>query len=74
MFRTGPEILQQASQLVSTATGCKLYAVSNDKDDANSVYVTEIWESKDVSFWKLKTAYLRWSKKNPQPKKNQIYK
>jgi len=27
-----------------------------------------------VSFWKLKTAYLRWSKKNPQPKKNQIYK
>lgn len=22
-----------------------------------------------VSFWKLKTAYLRWSKKNPQPKK-----
>ena len=41
------DILIQASQLVSTAKGCKLYAVSNDKDDANSVYVTEIWDSKD---------------------------
>lgn len=41
------DILIQASQLVSTAKGCKLYAISNDKDDANSVYVTEIWDSKD---------------------------
>lgn len=40
-------ILIQASQLVSIAKGCKLYAVSNDKDDASSVYVTEIWDSKD---------------------------
>ncbi|BAP33381.1 antibiotic biosynthesis monooxygenase [Chryseobacterium sp. StRB126] len=41
------DILIQASQLVSTAKGCKLYTVSHDKDDANSVYVTEIWENKD---------------------------
>ncbi|REC62942.1 antibiotic biosynthesis monooxygenase [Chryseobacterium pennae] len=40
-------ILIQASQLVSTAKGCNLYAVSSDKDDATSVYVTEIWDSKD---------------------------
>ncbi|MBV8328009.1 MAG: antibiotic biosynthesis monooxygenase [Chryseobacterium sp.] len=41
------DILIQAAQLVSTAKGCKLYAVSNDRDDATSVYITEIWDSKD---------------------------
>ena len=40
-------ILIEASQLVSTAKGCKLYVVSRDKNDPNSVYVTEIWDSKD---------------------------
>lgn len=40
-------ILIEASQLVSTAKGCQLYVVSRDKNDPNSVYVTEIWDSKD---------------------------
>lgn len=40
-------ILIEASQLVSTAKGCKLYVVSRDKNDPNAVYVTEIWDSKD---------------------------
>ncbi|MCL1670346.1 putative quinol monooxygenase [Elizabethkingia ursingii] len=41
------DILIQASQLVSTAKGCHLYAVSHEKDDATSVYITEIWDSKN---------------------------
>lgn len=40
-------ILLEASQLVSTAKGCKLYVIGKDVDDANAVYVTEIWESRE---------------------------
>lgn len=40
-------ILLKASELVSTAKGCKLYAISKDENDTNSVYVTEIWDSKE---------------------------
>lgn len=41
------EILIQASKLVSTAKGCNIYAIGKDKNDANSIYVTEIWDSKE---------------------------
>jgi len=40
-------ILLQASKLVSTATGCKVYAIGKDENDTNSVYITEIWDSKE---------------------------
>ena len=40
-------ILISASELISTAKGCNFYVVGIDKDDTNSVYVTEIWESKE---------------------------
>ncbi|MEG1590465.1 MAG: antibiotic biosynthesis monooxygenase family protein [Chryseobacterium sp.] len=40
-------ILLKASELVSTAKGCKLYAISKDENDTNAVYVTEIWDSKE---------------------------
>lgn len=40
-------ILLKASKLVSTAKGCKLYVISKDKNDVNSVYVTEIWDTKE---------------------------
>ena len=40
-------ILIEASKLVSTAKGCRLYIVGIDKDDSNSVFVTEIWDSKE---------------------------
>ena len=40
-------ILLQASQLVSTAKGCGLYVVGKDKNEANSIFVTEIWDSKE---------------------------
>jgi quinol monooxygenase YgiN len=41
------DILLQASQLVSTAKGCKLYVIGKDEKDINDVYVTEIWDSKE---------------------------
>ena len=40
-------ILLDASKIVSTAKGCVLYVVSKDKADSNSVWITEIWNSKD---------------------------
>jgi len=40
-------ILLEASKLVSTAKGYKLYAIGKDENDTNSVYVTEIWNSKE---------------------------
>lgn len=40
-------ILLEASRLVATAKGCKLYVIGKDRDDLNAVYVTEIWDSKE---------------------------
>jgi quinol monooxygenase YgiN len=40
-------ILLEASRLVSTAKGCKLYVIGKNEEDPHSVYVTEIWDSKD---------------------------
>lgn len=40
------QILLEASQLVATAQGCKMYAISKDAKEPNSVFVTEIWETK----------------------------
>lgn len=40
-------ILLQASELVSTAPGCRLYAVGKDATDKHAVWVTEIWDSKE---------------------------
>jgi quinol monooxygenase YgiN len=53
------DILIQASRLVSTAKGCKLYAVSTDKEDATSVYVTEIWDHKEDHDNSLKNKEIR---------------
>jgi len=40
-------ILLEAAKLVSTATGCHLYLVSKDNTDQDSVWVTEVWDSKE---------------------------
>lgn len=36
----------QASELVAGAAGCRLYVISNDEQDPQQVYVTEIWDDK----------------------------
>jgi len=40
-------ILLNASKLVSTAKGCQLYMVSKDKTNRDSIWITEVWDSKD---------------------------
>jgi quinol monooxygenase YgiN len=40
-------ILLDASKLVATTKGCKLYVIGKDANDVNGVYVTEIWDSKE---------------------------
>ncbi|WP_448606842.1 putative quinol monooxygenase [Paenimyroides ceti] len=40
------KILLEASKRVSTAQGCKVYVISKDENDQNSVFVTEIWDNK----------------------------
>jgi quinol monooxygenase YgiN len=34
-------ILIEASKLVSSSKGCKLYVISGDENDSNSLWVTE---------------------------------
>lgn len=40
-------ILLEASKLVAVAKGSILYVIGKDENDPNSVYVTEIWNSKE---------------------------
>ncbi len=40
------EILIKASELVSTAKGCRLYMISRSEGEPNAVWVTEIWDSR----------------------------
>ncbi|MFO7825847.1 MAG: antibiotic biosynthesis monooxygenase family protein [Cyclobacterium sp.] len=41
------EILLEASQLVATAKGSRLYVIGRHPADSHSVYITEIWDSKE---------------------------
>ena len=52
-------VLLEAARLVSTAPGCQLYAVSKSEEDANSVWVTEIWDSKEAHDESLKAPEVR---------------
>ena len=41
------KILIKASELVSTAKGCQLYVVGLDNTKPNTVWITEIWDTKE---------------------------
>lgn len=41
------EILLEASEIVKNAKGSHIYLISNDNEDENTVWVTEVWDSKD---------------------------
>lgn len=41
------EILIEASKLVSDLPGCHLYLVGIDKNDRDSICITEVWDSKE---------------------------
>ncbi len=40
-------ILLEASRLIATAEGCKLYAIGRDPDDPDAVWVTELWNNRE---------------------------
>jgi len=40
-------ILLEASELVSKLSGCQVYLISKDLEDKNTLWVTEIWDSKE---------------------------
>lgn len=40
-------ILLKTAQLISTAKGCQLYLVSLDNEIEDTVWITEIWDSKE---------------------------
>ena len=41
------QTLLDASKLVSTAKGCRLYLVGKDKTDPDTVWITEVWDTKE---------------------------
>lgn len=40
-------ILLQASELVAKSEGCRLYLVSRDKSDKETIWITEVWDTKE---------------------------
>lgn len=40
-------ILLEAADMMSTAPGCRLYVVSKDSHHKETIWITEIWDSKD---------------------------
>jgi len=52
-------ILVKASQLLSDAPGCKLYAIGLSDSEENAVYITEIWDSKEDHDNSLKDANIQ---------------
>jgi quinol monooxygenase YgiN len=41
------DILLEASRVVSSAKGCRLYLISKDNQDKNAIWITEIWDTKE---------------------------
>lgn len=41
------DILLEASKLVAAAPGCHIYLIGKDQNDPDSVWVTEVWDSKE---------------------------
>jgi quinol monooxygenase YgiN len=52
-------LLIEASKLVANAKGCHFYVVSIDEKEPETVWVTEVWESKEDHENSLKTEAVR---------------
>ena len=61
------DILLEASRLVSKAQGCKLYVIGLSESDPDSVYVTEIWDTKEDHDNSLKATEVQELIKNAIP-------
>lgn len=53
------DILSQASTLMQSEEGCSLYIVSKDADDDTTVWVMELWDSKEAHDDSLKREDVR---------------
>lgn len=53
------KILLDASKLLSKANGCILYVIGRNENEANPIYVTEIWDSKEYHDSSLKVQGIR---------------
>ena len=53
------DILSQASDLMQSEEACRLYVVSKDVDDDTSVWVMELWDSKEAHDNSLKREDVR---------------
>ena len=42
------EILIEASKAVSVLDECKLYIISKDRTDSDIIWITEIWQNKEI--------------------------
>ncbi len=49
-------ILLEASKLIANANGCSLYMVSQDQQDTDAIWVTEVWQSEKDHELSLKIA------------------
>ncbi len=52
-------ILLEASKLLGSVKGCQLYAIGVEPDGGNSVFVTEIWDTKEDHDASLNTVGVR---------------
>lgn len=53
------DILIRASKLVAAAPGCRLYIVSIDEKTPETVWVTEVWDTKEDHGHSLKNEEVR---------------
>lgn len=52
-------ILLEAANLVSKAKGCQIYLISTENDYPETVWITEVWDSKEDHDESLKIAGVR---------------
>ena len=53
------EILLKAAALVSKAKGCHLYIISREPEETDTIWITEIWDSKEDHDHSLKADEVR---------------
>ena len=53
------DILLKAAEMLKTASGCHLYAISHDSTNPDDIWVTEIWDSKEDHDDSLKNENIR---------------
>lgn len=53
------QLLLDGTRIVAALPGCELYVVSIDEKDANAIYVTEIWKTREDHEASLKMPEIR---------------